>query len=935
MYLLMKELPMKTYLLLPLCWLCLHCHGVLANTAATSYEKALQYMQKQEPKAAELELRNSLQQQPDYLPARLLLGKVLLQSAQWPAAEKELQLALKGGAAANPLVFDLMRALLAQQKIDETTELLNEYQNLSDQPAYLIIQGKTEKAQLRFAEAAVFFQQALQHPKLGTLADEVWFELGELQFKQQSAAARESLGKVATTSDYFRQAQYLLAQLQQNQQPVAALKIYDQLLKKDPTDAGALLAKAQLLSQTGEVEAALQLVLTFRQQYPNNPYGQLIHATLIGQQGNNTERDRLIKQVQQQLSGLSSEQKEQQELLMLTAILDFSEGQFSQVIRKLKQYLTMYPANARVHQLLAQSYYFLKSLTEAETQIKLAMALTPDDKNLILIGASILQSAGKHDEALQLLASAYQQLPGQDLLRQSYAQALVRAGQTTQAQKVLASATSNGEPLAELLQLGYLQLEAGQINQASANAAKLLELNQSKVEIFQFAGDVSLRSGDPAKAEAFYQQALILDAAFKPALLSLAGLALNQQAWSQATSYYQKILLTTPNDSLTLQLLADAALKSGDLSSAITALEQLPTEDTRLFPARLALLELYFAGRETAKAEPLLKQLEERSDLKPEIYLAKVKLALLQNDPEKASHNTEILYGLWYDNPTKLVVLADLQLRNNEYIAAEKSIQRLVELHSEQATVLGLKTRLSLQQGQFALAKQQITELTKLSGETALSQELQAHLFMATSQYTLAVKVLSTLYQQTPDPRYFAMLLTAQRAIGDVAALHKLLADYLLQNPVDLAVRLELADLLVQQGETAQALQLYQQAPDLKKQPILLNNLAFLLLPQQPDAALTYANQAYQLLPQHPQIIDTYGWALTQAGKPEQALGVLRDAEIRSPDNQLIQLHLAETLRLLQREAEAKAILQKIRSKSLQPAEQQLVNQINAALDSN
>ena len=42
--------------------------------------------------------RNSLQQQPDYLPARLLLGKVLLQSAQWPAAEKELQLALQGQA---------------------------------------------------------------------------------------------------------------------------------------------------------------------------------------------------------------------------------------------------------------------------------------------------------------------------------------------------------------------------------------------------------------------------------------------------------------------------------------------------------------------------------------------------------------------------------------------------------------------------------------------------------------------------------------------------------------------------------------------------------------------------------------------------------------------------------------------------------------------
>lgn len=47
-----------------------------------------------------------MQQQLDYLPARLLLGQVLLQSAQWPAAEKELQLALQGGAAADPLVFD-------------------------------------------------------------------------------------------------------------------------------------------------------------------------------------------------------------------------------------------------------------------------------------------------------------------------------------------------------------------------------------------------------------------------------------------------------------------------------------------------------------------------------------------------------------------------------------------------------------------------------------------------------------------------------------------------------------------------------------------------------------------------------------------------------------------------------------------------------------
>jgi putative PEP-CTERM system TPR-repeat lipoprotein len=929
---------MKTYLLPLVCWLSLHSPMALSNNAATAYEKALQYMQQQALKAAELELRNSLQQQPDYLPARLLLGQVLLQSAQWPAAEKELQLALQGGAAADPLVFDLVRVLLAQQKIAEADNLLKQYQQLAAQPAYIIMQGKTEKARLRYTEAIAYFQQALQHPQLLTLADEVWFELGELQFQQQSAAAGSSLSNVPATSVYFRRAQYLQAQLLQKQQPAAALQIYDQLLIKDPKDAGALLAKAQLLLQTGKLEAALQLVLTFREQYPNNPYGQLIHATLIGQQGNNAERDRMIKQVQQQLSGLSGEQKEQQELLLLTAILDFSEGQFALVVRKLKQYLTLYPANARAHQLLAQSYYYLKSFNEAEAQVKLALALTPDDDNLVLIGATILQAADRHEEALQLLAKAYQRAPGDDLLRRSYAQALVHAGQTEQAQQVLAtgtsgSQTSGNEQLAGLLQLGYLQLEAGHLKEATANAAKLLDLNQSKVEIFQFAGDVSLRSGDAAKAGQFFQQALRLDASFKPALMSLAGLALNQQLWSQAIDYYQQILQNTPNDSLTLQLLADAALKSGDVSGAIAALEQLSTADQHLFPARLALLELYFASSQTEKAAPLLQQLEQQSDLQPAIYQAKVKLALQQKNAGQASHNTEILFGLWYDNPDKLLLLTDLQLRNNDHAAAEKSIRRLTELAAPEGPVLSLKIRLSLQLAKFDLAKQQLAMLKKHSGYTTQYQELAAHQLLATAQYPEATTLLRSLYQQTPDPRFFAMLITAHRAAGDQTALKQLLTDFLQQRPTDLAARLELADLLVSQGEIAQAQQLYQQAPDLTTQPILLNNLAYLLLQQQPESALNYANQAYQLLPQHPQIIDTYGWALAKAGQPAPALGVLRDAEIRSPDNQLIQLHIADTLRLLNRQTEAKALMHKIRSKVLLPEEQKLADEINAALN--
>lgn len=900
-----------------------------ADSAANYYESALRYSQQGELKKAEIELRNSLQQQADYLPARLLLGKVLLQSAQWPSAEKELQLALAGGAAADPLVFDLMRALLAQEKADEVDLLLRQYQALAAQPAAMLIKARLAKLKADLPQAEQLLKQALQQSLSAELAAECWYELGDLQFQQQQFSdATSSLMKVAANSSFYRQAQYLQAQILQAKEPQKALAIYQQLLTKDPTDAAALLAKAQLLLQQGQLAEALALVLKFRQQYPENPYGQLIHAALVGEQGDVAERDRMVRQVRQQLSSLSSEQKDQEDVLILNAVLDFSESKFDAVVRRLQTYLQRYPANARVEQLLAQSYFFLQRFAEAEQHINTALKLTPQDENLYLIAASILQAADKAPAALTLLTDAYQRFPRNTLLSQAYTQALVSAGQTTAAQEVLAKSLDKPDPLAELLLLGYLQLEAGQLAEASANASKLLALSQSKVEVFQFAGDVSLRGGDIEKAKAFFQQALVLDAASKPALLSLAGLAINQQLWAEAINYYQQILQTAPTDSLTLQLLADAALKSGAPDVSIDALEKLDGDLRDLLPAKMALLELYFFNGDIAKAEPLLTQLTEVSDLKADIYVAKVKLALLQKNRATAQHNTDILYGLWFDNPTSLLQLTDLQFRNLDHEGAAKTLARLQELDADPAMVLTLQIRLSLHHKQYQLAKVQLQKLEKLQGVTSQSQELQAHLLLGNQEYPAAVALLQTLWQAQADPRYFAMLMTATRAMNDPKALIKLLQQQLAANPNDLAARLELTELLRAAGDIGTAKQLFLQAEDLAEQPILLNNLADLLMATEPELSLQYAQQAYQLLPQHPQIIDTYGWALSQNRQPERGLGILRDAEIRDPANMTIQLHLAGTLMLLKREAEAQQIFSALAGKALNKTEQQLLQQL-------
>lgn len=906
---------------------------VMANDSAASYyESALRYSQQQQMRAAELELRNSLQRDPSYLPARLMLGKILLQANQWASAEKELQLALDGGAAPNPLVFDLMRAQIAQQKITEVSALLQRFSQYEQEPAYQLIQARLLQSQGNLTAAAAQYQQVLQHPKLAELADETRLEYGRFQFQQQQfPIALAMVTQITAGSPLYRPARQIEAQIRQLEQPEAALKIYDELLQQQPDDAAALLSKAQLILQQGDLSQALKLILQFREQYPDNPYGQLIHAALLNQQGQTAESERMIRQIQHQLSGLTSEAREQQDILLLGAILDFTEARLDQAIRKLTSYQKKYPPNVRVHQLLAQSYFLQERYQQAIPEISAALAMAPLDSSLYLLASAIYQAAEQFEQAKTVLQKGYEFFPDDALIRQSYAQILVRQGQSEEARKVLAS--PNADQQAEQLLLGYLQLEANLLADASATANALLAQDQGKVEIYQFAGDIAVKQGDAKAAEKFFQEALALDATSKPALLSLASLALNTQRVNDAMQFYQRILAATPDDSLTLQLLADAALKTGEMAQAIQALEQLSGTDRALYPARLALLELYLAEQQLEKAVPLLKQLETQADLRPELYLAHAKIAILQQNSDVARHNTDILFGLWFDNADRLLVLADLQLRNRDKDAADKSIQRLTALDAEPAAILVLQIRLALQRQQYALAEQQLKKLTTEPAYVLTAQELTAQLYLTTARTAQAIPILEALYQQLPDARIFSMLLTALRDQTDKAPLQKQLTQQLSTDPTDLAVMIELAELHINQNDAAAAIRVYRTGLQYQQHPVLLNNLADLLIESEPKEALDIAKKAHDLLPQHPMIAATYAQALTANGEATQALGILRDAEIRQPNNPNIQLYLAYALLELKRSDEAKRILSALQTvKWTHPRQQQRYQQLNSQL---
>lgn len=897
-----------------------------ADSAAAFYEKALQYQQQQQWREAELELRNSLQQNPAYLPARLMLGQLLLKNGNWGSAEKELQLALDGGAATQPLIYDLMRAQLAQQKTDEVAYLLERHRQFQSAPAWQLMRANLHKALYQYDEAAALYQQSLTQAP-APLADEIRFQLAELRFKQQQFGEIPSLlAAIGPQSHFAKKAAYLQAQLHltQQQQP-QALQIYDLLLSQDPADPIALLGRAQVLQQQGLLAQALQTILQYREKYPYNPYGQLIYAALVGAEGDDKEQNRLLRQVQMQLNNLPDDAKEQEDVLLLTATLDFSQQKFEQAILKLRRALKLYPANYQVQQLLAQSYLQLGDVKTAQAFSQQALQLNPTDFRLYLLGAAIARAQRDSAGELKLLQQAFTASPQQPEIRKAYVQSLLSNSRADEARKVLAGQSGQIQQ-ADLIVLGYLQLEQGLLTDASQTAADLLKADQSKVEIFQLAGDVAAKTAQPELAQQFYQQALTLDAGYKPSLLSLASLALQQQNWQGAQQAYQQILNKDPADTLVLQLMADTALKLGKTGEAIRFLQQLGNDDKQLVPARMALLELYLQTGALQSAEQLAAELAEQTDISANLYFARARLAMAQQNATETSRLCDILYGLWYDQSWRLLDLADLQLRNQDAKGSQTTLKRLEALDAEPQTIALLQARLALLQAEYAKGMQLLDKLARSPHQQLAVRELKAHFYLAQGQDDAAAELLKPLFAQSGDQRHLLLLLRAQRQ--QPAAIRQLLQQWLQQHPNDLSATILLAEQLEQAGLRSEAISLYQQSPLRQQQPVIQNNLAVLLLDSDPAQALQLAKAAHQALPEQPDILDTYGYALVKAGQAEQGLGVLRDAQIRQPAAALVQLHIAAALQQLGRQAEAATLLQQMSVEQLSATEQQLYQQL-------
>jgi len=218
---------------------CLSLALILGACGGESPEKLLssskEYLAKNDTKAAIIQLKNALQQNPNLAEARFLLGSALLNSGDLEGAELELRKALSLKYSTDTVIPELAHAMLG----------MNQSQKLIDEFDKIALSSPAAQASLKTTLSAAYANQG------------------------NTDQAKELLAEaLASAPDY---APAVIANIRSdlaNRNMDTARAKLGALLAKNPTNPEGLVLKGGLLSFEGDSTGALAL---FQKAIETNP----------------------------------------------------------------------------------------------------------------------------------------------------------------------------------------------------------------------------------------------------------------------------------------------------------------------------------------------------------------------------------------------------------------------------------------------------------------------------------------------------------------------------------------------------------------------------------------------------------------------------------------------------------------------------------------
>ena len=860
-------------------------------------QQAKQFYEKNQWRAAMIELKNALQKNSQNTEARQLLGMLYLDIGEGAPAEKELRRASDSLPTKGQFSAQIARAMLLQRQPEK---VLAEFSppNFADSdasPELLSVRAEALAALGKFEAAQSTLAQAISQDPIPVPV--------------MLSAARVALarGVMTEAQDWVRRA-----------------------LERAPADANGWLLSgdlALLANKNDDAVQGYQRVLDLDQR-------QLL-------------TQRIIRARVGMVFALMAQDKQDAALPHIEALLAANPKHFlSNYLRGLAAYKkTDYktaleylqrsnesaPPNSPVTALLGSVHYALGNYQQADLYLSRYVDAVQDDLPARkLLGATRLKlnqpekviealgSSGEKSTDAQLLAMlgeaaamsgefragrdyfqrAQKETKNPGVLQTQVAQTLLEEGDYDRAITELqhAAKDTHAEKRAKILTvMAYLRKK--DLPAALKAAQSLVAEKPNDPEMSNLLGGVYLVQKNFKAAREQFQHALTLQEKFIPALMNLATLEWREKNSSAARAQFMRVLEVAPKHTLAMLSLAQIEQEENHPSVAVEWWEKARAADAAAVEPRLLLAQHYLREGAQDKAEHFA---QEAFGLRPTHAGVLSVLADVQLARQQYAQAVATLESLLKTQPNEVsghFRLGQARIHLRQYAQARTSLRRAMTLAPDAPVIVAALAGLEVQQANTGAAMDVVDGYIKKHPAAAEGYQLRGDVLMAQEHYETADQAYAHAEQIQPTS---VLTLKRSRALSQVSGgtrAVELLKGWLESHPQDDAIRLSLAEAYRTAGRAAEAIDIYNKMLATKPDQVtVLNNLALTYLSSHDPRAVATAEAAFKLAPQHPFIADTYGWVLLQSGDAKKSKPILEQAYAKLPEQPDIQTHLAISL---------------------------------------
>ncbi len=844
-------------------------------------DRARQAIEAQDLKAAQIHLKNALQQDVGLAEARFLLGKLLLQQGDAQGALVEFGKAREAGFPAAQLAVPHAQALFERAELNKLLE------------QYASTQLDAPKAQ---AELLLWLGRAQQ--RLG-----------------QTEAAKASFERALGMDADNGQLEVELARLSlQAGQADEALTRLERLLERQPKLASAWRLKGDLLAfHRRDPAAARQALERAVQEAPRSAETQLALVAHLLEQRDLAAAEQQLGRAKAQLGGNAG-------VRYYAAVLHMEQGKLDAAHEETQQLLKLAPDDARLHFLAGQIEFLRDRFLQAESHLTRSLVAPAMARRGRLLLAQTYLRLDDPARSLQTLQPLLDDATAGAALPRAHAlagEAYLVLGETRKAEEQFKRAAAlDPKDMRSRTLLALGQVHQGQDSRGLGELRDLSESFESPladlalVATFIRKGDhaealkaidaierklpdrgvapalraqVYRAQGKEAQERAAYEDALRRDPKYLPAAVQLARIDLQNKQPQAAAARLEAVVKADPGNAVSRLAWLQLRQQAGEAEEAIEKeLRKLIGEQPQVVRARTALVRHLLRRGDLSGAAASVQEATAALPNEPDLHELQAELQLRQREPALAMKSMQRSVELRPRNPDALLRLADLEQRQGRAREAMASVRKALAINPRHGQGLRMQIGLEAELGNVASARRLVKDMAQLQGLEALAAATEGDLEASQQQHELAASAYRrALARNAALPEVPAKLHRSLRAAGKVAEAEAFARDWFKDHPRDHALLNYLGDAALNENRPAEAKGPYERSLALQpEQPLVLNNLAWIALQQgELKLAEQRITEALRLAPGEAALHDTQAALLSALGRHEQAQAAQRRAQ--------------------------------------------------------